>query len=141
MHVYNVRTCMDAGSAPVVRRKILVFEQDKFLASLMHMLLYREGFDLSIICTEADALDHIQTYPPPELLFVNHKWLTDDYPPVIQRMQHHAGWQDVSIILLLNYFNEEIIEHAAGMGVSDTLLQPIEPGALLDLIQKHIKSK
>ena len=141
MHVSDVRTCMDASSAPVARRKILVFEEDKFLASLMHMLLYREGFDLSIITAEVDALDHIQGQSPPELLFINHKWLTDDYPAVIQRMQHHDGWQNVAIILLLNYFDEDIIEHATSMGVSDYLLQPIEPGGLLDLIQKHIRSK
>ena len=141
MHVSDVRACMDARSEPVARRKILIFEEDTFLASLMHLLLHREGFDLSIITTEADALDHIQAQSPPELLFVNHKWLTDDYPPVIQRMQHHDGWQDVAIILLLNYFDEDIIEHANDMGVSDYLVQPIEPGVLLDIIQKHIKSK
>jgi len=141
MHVSDVRTCMDASSAPVARRKILVFEEDKFLASLMHMLLYREGFDISIICSETDALDHIQGQSPPELLFVNYKWLTDDYPPVIQRMLYHDGWQDISIILLLSYFDEDIIDHATTMGVSDYLIQPIEPGVLLDVIQKHIKEK
>ena len=141
MHVSNVRTCMDARSAPVTRRKILVFDDDKFLTSLMHMLLSREGFDLSVIADEATALDHIQGQASPELLFVSHRWLTDDYPPVIQRMQHHESWQDVSIILLLNYFDEDIIEHAAEMGVSDYLLQPIEPGVLFDVIQKYIKTK
>lgn len=141
MHVSDVRTCMDARSAPVVRRKILVFEEDPFLASLMQMLLYREGYDLSIITDETIALDHIQGQTAPELLFVSHKWLRDDYPQILQRMQHHDGWQDVSVILLLNYYNEEIIEHATEMGVSDYLLQPIEPGVLLDIIHKYIKSE
>ena len=141
MHVSDVRTCMDARSAPVVRRNIMVFEEDKFLASIMHMLLYREGFDLSIITKEENALYHIQGQPPPELLFVNHKWLSDEYPPIIQGMQNHEGWQDVSVILLLSYFDEDIIEHASEMGVSDYLLQPIEPGELLDMIQRYIKPK
>jgi len=140
MHVSDVRTCMDARSAPVVRRKILVFEEDPFLASLMQMLLHREGFDLSIITDEVTALDHIQGQSAPDLLFVSHKWLRDDYPQIIQRMQYHDGWQDVSVILLLNYYSEEIIEHATEMGVSDYLLQPIEPGMLLDTIQKYIKA-
>jgi len=131
---------MDARSAPVVRRKILVFEEDSFLASLMQMLLHREGFDLSIITDEVTALDHIQGQSAPDLLFVSHKWLRDDYPQIIQRMQYHDGWQDVSVILLLNYYNEEIIEHATEVGVSDYLLQPIEPGLLLDTIQKYIKA-
>jgi len=141
MHVSDIRTCMDASSAPVDRRKILVFEEDKFLVSLMHMLLYREGFDLSIITNEENALDHIQGQPPPELLFISHKWLNNDFPPVIQSMQHHKGWQDVSVILLMNYFDEDMIEHALEVGVSDYLLQPIEPSVLLDVIQKYIRAK
>jgi len=131
---------MDARLSPVVRRKILVFEKDPFLASLMQMLLYREGFDLSIITDETVALDHIQGQTAPDLLFVSHKWLGDDYPQIIQRMQHHESWQDVSVILLLNHYSEEIIEHATEIGVSDYLLQPIEPGLLLDIIQKYIKA-
>lgn len=138
MHVSDERTCMDAQTAPAARRKLLVFEEDKFLVSLMHMLLHREGFDLYIITNEQSALDYIQYQSPPDLLLVSHKWLTADYPQLIQRMQHHDPWQDVPLILVLGYFDEQMIEHASEMGISDYLVQPIEPGALLDIIQKHI---
>ena len=138
MHVSDVRTCMDASSAPVAKRKILVLEQDKFLASLMHMLLHREGFELQVITDESDAIEHIQAQAPPELLFISHAWLKNDEPLILQRLKDHSGWQNVPVILLLNYFDEEIIERSHEMGVSDQLIQPIDPGVLLDLIQKYI---
>ena len=138
MHVSDVRTCMDASSAPVAKRKILVLEQDKFLASLMHMLLHREGFQLQVITDENDALGHIQVQTPPELLFISHSWLKSDDPLILQHLKGHRGWQNVPFILLLNYYDEDIIERSDSMGVSDYLIQPIDPGILLDLIQKHI---
>ena len=139
MHVLDKQTCMDAHSAPLNRRKILLFEEDRFLASLMHMLLYREGFEISVIADQQSALEHIASNDPPELLFVDHKWLKDDYPEVIQRMQYHESWNDVPVIQLLHYFDENLIEHASSLGIGDYLVQPIEPGNMLDLVQKHLK--
>jgi DNA-binding response OmpR family regulator len=129
---------MDASSAPEVTRKILVLEQDKFLASLLHMLLHREGFKLHVITSETDALEYIQGQSPPELLFFSQKWLTDEIPSVLQLIKENKHWETTPIILLLNYYNKADIQRTSEIGVTDYLLQPFEPGALLDLIQKYI---
>ena len=44
MHAPYSETCMDADPHIRTRRRILLLEQDEYLASLLHMLLYREGF-------------------------------------------------------------------------------------------------
>jgi DNA-binding NtrC family response regulator len=129
---------MDASTAPAAKRKILVLEQDEFLASLMHMLLHREGFELQVITSENDALEHIQGQSPPELLFIRHAWLKNDAPPVLQRLKDHEGWQKVPVIVLLNYYDEDAIERSGNMGICDFLIQPIDPGVLIDMIQKYI---
>lgn len=138
MHVSDVRTCMDAGSAPSTRRKILILEQDMFLASLLHMLLHREGFELLVITSEEDAIVHINSQAPPELLFISQNLLKSDEVSVMQHVKDHSAWQDIPVILLLNYFDENAIERLVEIGVNDYLVQPFEPGVLLNLIQKYI---
>lgn len=138
MHVSDVKTCMDAGSAPQNRRKILILEQDMFLASLMHMLLHRQGFELIVITSKSDAIEHILGQSPPELLFISHAWLNEDEAPIMLQLNDQVGWQSVPVILLLNYFDEEAIVKGLEMGVSDYLIQPFDPCVLLDLIQKYI---
>ena len=126
-----------ANTSPAVRRKIVVFEQDEFLVSLLHLLLHREGFELSVITSAEQAMAYLRTSNTPEILFMNQNWILDDQPSMLEQIQLHAGWQDVPVIMLLNYYNEEIIERALVMGASDYLLQPFEPGELLDIIQKY----
>ena len=43
--------------------------------------------------------------------------------------------------MLMNYYDLDLIERVTELGVADRLLQPFEPGALLDMIQKHSNSE
>jgi two-component system chemotaxis response regulator CheY len=129
---------MDAGSAPLNRRKILILEQDMFLASLLHMLLHREGFELRVITSEQNALLHINNQPPSELLFISHNLLKTEETSVLQHLKEDTVWQEVPVILLLNYYDENTIAQTDELGVNDYLVQPFDPCALLDLIQKYI---
>jgi len=121
-----------------VRHKILIFEQDEYLASLLHLLLEREGFTINAITAIEDARAHIMAKTPPSLIFVTNRWLVDDRPIILQAMENEPGWQNVPTIMLLDYFNIDVIEHALDNGVSDYLVQPFQPGELLDLIQRYI---
>ncbi len=137
MHAPDVRTCMDASSTPETRRKIVIFEEDEFLVSLLNLLLRREGFDITFISDVSNAMHYVQTESAPELIFINHHWLLDDQPHLIQTIQNDSDWHQISIILLVNYYNQEIIDHAMELGISDYILQPFDPGVLIDLIQKY----
>jgi len=137
MHAPEVRTCMDASSAPETRRKIVIFEEDEFLVSLLDLLLRREGFDITFISGIKTAIEYVQEQQVPDLMFINHHWLVDDQPKLIQRIRNDDGWQNIPIILLINFYNQEIIDHALTLGVNDYILQPFDPGVLLGLIQKY----
>ena len=141
MHAHDVRTCMDAAKTPDTRRKILILEQDKYLASLMHLLLYREGFAITAI-TDVDALQlQIQSHIAPMMLFISHRWLRDDKPPILESLKAHPLWKPVPLIMLMNYYDLDLLERMTDFGVADHLLQPFEPAALLDMIRKHSKLK
>jgi len=128
---------MDASSTPDTRRKIVIFEEDEFLVSLLNLLLRREGFDITFIPDVSNAMHYVKTESAPELIFINHHWLVDDQPHVIQAIRNDRNWHRISIILLANYYNQEIMDHAMSLGVSDYILQPFDPGVLIDLIRKY----
>ncbi len=137
MHAPEFRTCMDARSTPDYRLKIVIFEKDEFLVSLLNLLLRREGFDITFISDVRNAMLYVQTETVPDLIFINHHWLVDDQPHLIQTIHNHRDWYQIPIILLVNYYNQEIINHAVALGIRDYILQPFDPGVLIDLIQKY----
>lgn len=130
--------CSDLDDDSPPRRKILVFEQNEYIASLLHLLLQREGFSINAITAIDDAQAYILSKSPSDLIFVGSRWLTDDRPFILQAMENEDGWQNVPVIMLLDYFNIEAIEHALENGISDYLVQPFEPGDLIDMIQRYI---
>jgi DNA-binding NtrC family response regulator len=137
MHAQDVRTCMDATNNPDTRRKILILEQDEYLASLMHLLLYREGFAITAI-THIDQLSpQLQAQTAPMMLFVSHRWLRDNEPVVLKMVKSCTLWKNVPLIMLMNYYDLDLIERVTELGITDHLLQPFEPAALIDIICKY----
>ena len=137
MHAQDVRTCMDATKSPDTRHKILILEQDVYLASLMHLLLYREGFAITAITDVEQLQAQIQSHAAPKMLLVSHQWLRGDDPPVLKIIKEHARWQSTPMIMLMNYYDLDLIERVTALGITDHLLQPFEPVVLLDMVRKH----
>jgi DNA-binding NtrC family response regulator len=137
MHAHEVRTCMDATNKPDTRRKILILEQDEYLASLMHLLLYREGFAITAITDVEQLHPLLQAEYAPMMVFVSHRWLRDVDPVVLKLISDKPQWQNVPRIMLMNYYDLDLIERVTEQGVTDHLLQPFEPAALIDMICKY----
>lgn len=140
MHAHNVRTCMDATMTPDTRRKILILEQDEYLASLMHLLLYREGFAITAISHIDQLTPQLETTTSaPMMLFVSHRWLRDEDPVVLKMIKGSPLWKGIPLIMLMNYYDLDLIERVTEQGVTDHLLQPFEPAALIDIICKYAR--
>ena len=129
---------MDADASARNRRCILLLEQDEYLASLLHMLLYREGFEIVALTCDDNARTFIHSTSPPDLIFIDGSWINHDRIDVFTDMAQRIEWQRVPLIMLMNYYDAEKIEQAMNLGISDYLMQPFEPGELLDMIQRYI---
>ena len=139
MHAPYSRTCMDADPHIRTRRRILLLEQDEYLASLLHMLLYREGFEINALTTDDNARAYIRNSSPPDLIFIDAKWLREDRIEILLECTKRIEWQIVPIIVLMDQYDEEKIERVMELGATDYLLQPFEPGELLDVIQRYLR--
>jgi DNA-binding NtrC family response regulator len=142
LHAHQDGSCRDAAEqSSATSKKILIFEPDEYLASLLHMLLVREGFSIQAITALENARGHILAKPAPDLIFITNRWLVDDRPIILQAIEDEARWQTVPIVMLMDYFNIDVVENAMSNGVNDYLMQPFQPGDLLDLIQRHTKNE
>lgn len=137
MHAHKLRTCMDATKSADTRRNILILEQDEYLASLMHLLLYREGYAITAISNVDQLPLHLPSEIAPMLVFISHRWLREEEPTVLKMLTATPHWQGVPLIMLMNYYDLDLIDHVTELGVTDHLLQPFEPTALLDMIAKY----
>ena len=139
MHAPYSETCMDANPHIRTRRRILLLEQDEYLASLLHMLLYREGFEINALTSDDNARAFIRNSSPPDLIFIDGNWIRDDRIEVLLECSKRIEWQIVPIIVLLDQYDEENIERVMELGATDYLLQPFGPGELLDVIQRYLR--
>lgn len=137
MHAQKMRTCMDATKLPKNRRKILILEQDEYLASLMHLLLDREGYAITAISNIDQLPLHLPSEIAPMLVFISHRWLREEEPTVLKMFTETPHWQGVPLIMLMNYYDLDLIDRVTELGVTDHLLQPFEPIALLEMIAKY----
>ena len=62
---------MDADASARTRRRILLLEQDEYLASLLDMLLHREGFEIVALTSDDHARQVIHGMTPPDLIFID----------------------------------------------------------------------
>lgn len=139
MHAPYSRTCMDADPDARTRRRILLLEQDEYLASLLHMLLYREGFEISALTSNDDARVFIRNSSPPDMIFIDSNWIEGNRIDTLANCGKRIEWQVVPIIMLMHHYDEQKIEEAMSLGVTDYLLQPFEPNELLDVIQRYLR--
>ncbi len=137
MHAHDYVTCTDAKSHLETGRQILLLEQDEFVASLIHLLLHREGFMVRAYTGTEHAMSHIRNQSPPDLIFVSSNWLEGSKPEIFNAIDQRIEWQRVPMVMLMNYFSPELIEKGLDLGVTDYLLQPFEPAELIDLIRKY----
>ena len=120
-------------------KTILVLEKDEYLASLLHYLLHREGFRIDIIHDPSAAILHIEDAAPADLIFMNEDWLKEDALPLLPILCNYPGWHAVPIISLMQHYRQNEIDRALHQGITDYLLQPFAPSALLDHIQKYTR--
>ena len=130
---------MDANQNKAYAPKILILEQDEYLASLLHLLLSREGYLITAITDPEQALQYIRTFAAAHLVFIDQSWLLESDPKILDALRSQAEWQSTPMVALLNVFNQDNIDRLATNGIDNYLAQPFDPNELLDLIQANLR--
>lgn len=74
----------------------------------------------------------------PDVLLLTHPLGTDDGLDFVRQVRKHPRTQRTPIILIPNNPSREVVEEAIRAGVTDFLVRPVTPGALLKKVDKAL---
>ena len=117
----------------------VVVEDDQIIVTLLEHLLSRRGFNVRIALDGREALDLIDTLPPPVLVLLDVMLPYLDGFELIKRIREHATWNQVPIIMLTAKSQEQNIVRALDHGANDYLIKPFRPEELLARIRRVTK--
>ena len=102
---------MDASANVRAHRRILLLQQDEYIASLLDMLLHREGFEITALTCDDNARSYIKGGSPPDLIFIDNSWIINDRIEVLSELNRRIEWQRVPMILLMSFTPARCVSH------------------------------
>ena len=98
--------------------KILVAEDDKFLASAYRVKLSKAGHEVKIALDGQETLDIIQTFTPDVILLDLIMPVKDGFT-VLEELKKSNEWKNIPVIVVSNLGQKEDIERSRLLGATD----------------------
>lgn len=114
-------------------KKILVAEDDNFLANAYRVKLAREGFEVFIARDGNEALESIKTFIP-DLIILDLIMPVKDGFMVLEELKKNVQFKPVPIIVASNLGQKEDTDRAMALGATDFVVK--SDLHLQDLVEK-----
>lgn len=98
--------------------KILVAEDDKFLASAYRVKLSKAGFEIKLATDGQEALDILQTFTPDVILLDLIMPVKDGFT-VLEELKKNDVWKNIPVIVASNLGQKEDIDKSMMLGATD----------------------
>lgn len=119
-------------------KRILIVERDSEIASGVEFLLRREGHDIEVALTAADAMEHIEHFVP-ELIFIE-SCLPDLNGFDLCRKLRTAITGRQPYILLLSSGGQQDVVRSKDAGADDYVPLPLVTLDLLARLRPHLEA-
>jgi CheY-like chemotaxis protein len=131
---------IDWGSQAMDTRKlkVLLVEDDKFLAEMYRLRLVAEGYDVRVA---NDGLSGLATalQRPPDLLLLDLRLPGLGGLDLLDQLRRSPTGADLPVIVLTNYGEMEIIDRGRALGVLEYLIKSqTTPNTLIETIKRHV---
>lgn len=103
-------------------KKILIVEDDKFLAIIYRVKLTKEGFETKIAQDGEEASKILESYVP-DLILLDLVMPRKDGFTLLQEIKNNKKWHLIPIIVASNLGQKEDTEKAIKMGVDDYIIK------------------
>jgi len=103
-------------------KKVLIAEDDKFLASAYRLKLTKAGFETQIVGDGQLAIDSLQTFTP-DLIILDLIMPVRDGFSTLQEIRGYEKWKVVPIIVASNLGQKEDIDKAMKLGATDFVVK------------------
>ena len=127
-------TIQETAGQPVV----LVAEDDDQIAFLLQFLLEREGYQVMLAHDGHEAMQFMDSMPPPELAMLDIMMPHADGFEVLGYLRAKPEWRDVPVMMLTARSQEKDIVRALDAGASDYVIKPFLPEELKARIRRLV---
>lgn len=119
--------------------KILVAEDDKFLASAYRVKLSKAGHEIKIASDGQEALDILNTFTPDVILLDLIMPVKDGFV-VLEELKKNNDWKNIPVIVASNLSQKEDIDKGMSLGASDYIIKSQMPiNVVLEKINNLLK--
>lgn len=119
-------------------KKILIAEDDKFLASAYRLKLTKAGFDVQIVDDGAELLKIIETFIP-NLILLDLVMPVMDGFSALENLRSTPKFKSIPIIVASNLGQKEDIDRAINLGATDFVVKSdMSLDMLIEKINKFI---
>ena len=117
-------------------KKILVAEDDKFLASAYRVKLTKAGFDVKVVSDGNEALELLKTFIP-DLILLDLIMPVRDGFSTLQALKENALWNKIPVIVASNLGQKEDMDKSKQLGATDFIVKSdLSLDALIEKINK-----
>lgn len=116
--------------------KILVAEDDKFIASAYRVKLSKEGYDIKIASDGQEVFDILATFTP-DLILLDLVMPVKDGFTVLEELKTNDSWKNIPVIVASNLSQKEDVDKGMALGANDYIIKSQMPiNMVLDKIKK-----
>ncbi len=119
--------------------QILMVEDEEDIAFLIRFMLERHGFVVDHAADGRQAIERIESRPPPDLVLMDIMLPYHDGLELIERLRNQSGWETVPVLMLTAKAREVDIVRALELGADDYVTKPFQPEELLARIRRFIR--
>jgi DNA-binding response OmpR family regulator len=119
--------------------QILIVEDDEDTRSLLEFLLRQAGYDVVVAMDGEQALKHIETMTPPQLILLDIMMPYLDGFDILARIKSRPGWQTIPVLMLTARDREEDIQKGLDLGITAYIPKPFKTHALIAEINRLIR--
>jgi DNA-binding response OmpR family regulator len=119
-------------------KKILIVEDDKFLANAYRVKLTKAGFETQLATDGDEAIKVLESFRP-DLIILDLVMPVKDGFTTLKELKEHESYKTIPVIIASNLGQKEDREKALGLGASDFVVKSdINLNDLISKINSHI---
>ena len=117
-------------------KKILIAEDDNFLANAYRVKLTKAGYEIKIASDGEEALAQLSTHTP-DLVILDLVMPKKDGFAVLAEMKKNPAWAKIPCIVASNLGQKEDIDKAKTLGATDYIIKTdLSMGKLMEQIRR-----
>lgn len=106
--------------------KILVVEDDKFLANAYRIKFSKAGYEIKIASDGQDAIDSLETFTPDVILLDLIMPVKDGFT-VLEELKKNDKWKNIPVLVASNLGQKEDIDKSMALGAADYIVKSQMP--------------